>query len=348
MRIGKPDNSLLDAEVTTFEKLAEEIQRLRKIFKEEAQEDDLITHQHIQIPTEKIRDIWPNVSVDEQLQLSEVDGGLPTLTTDEESPDESLLLKMACDFTASESPFVIHLEALSLQSIPSSLVENQTFEKQAVGLHLPGNSLASLCLPASGEGNNLRALSLSANPLQGFSSLDLSGCRFLLSLDLSYCEELDLSAEGLGIVGATLRRLLLDGCGLRDLVGGQTAAEPLFARLPRLRELSLQENELEDLNAVAGLSVFQDPVFSLTSLNLKENEVCTSTSAKHYKESILKLAPKLTMLDNLALQIAGMVALGDLKNLKSDVEKNDTVVGENLEAEYNAAMKGNKDNTVIA
>ena len=223
----------------------------------------------------------------------------------------------------------------------------------AMGLSLANNSLSiEKGLPWS---NTLRILNFGGNcvSVPDLTQKLLPAQTNLLVLDLSHTEGIQL---GHGFAGSTscitLLRLVLDDCALSSTTSEQQG-QSLFLGLSRLRELSLRENCLEDIESLGGLACLH---CSLSSLALEDNP-CVDTAAGLERVRGLALAhlPLLTTLDRrplrdqpsdskvevvLARVDGGSSAVGGLGEGKGGLDQ--------MEKEYLAALKQERDVTVVS
>jgi hypothetical protein len=225
------------------------------------------------------------------------------------------------------------LEGLDLTSL--DLID-PAIRATVTSLNVGGNSLDALEVPLR---SNLRQLTLSGNPLT--SPPALWGCPNMLVLDLAYSPAPGLRAVHLAPL-PRLRVLRLDGWGLSSLMDPLDPGMSLLAFVRCLRVLSLAENELADVPTVAagvkGLA-------SLEELDLRENPVASSA---RYKEGLRAAVPTLRVLDGQSLDTTGVVrSLQEIKGLREQVERNATLLDENMELEVDAALKGKRDIGVI-
>uniref|UniRef100_A0A7S2SRZ5 Uncharacterized protein n=1 Tax=Rhizochromulina marina TaxID=1034831 RepID=A0A7S2SRZ5_9STRA len=262
--------------------------------------------------------------------LESLDGLAVEGEMDGEGGDEHGLRVVAEDLGAEE---------LAVREIPSSVTS----------LNLSGNALegtgAVFLAP-----NHLRSLNLSGNPL-GVSP-DLGGCSLLVDLDVSFCPSITSGlAHLLSASLSSLRRLNLSGCEISSLVTDQEdQCVSLFTGVPHLLELSLADNVLDSMEAIAkGVS----PLAQLHSIELRDNPVAEDT-AYASKEFVAGLGlPALRRIDDKSLVFATEVrSLGEVAAAqgeeRADVLIADAAASAAMEAEVDAALKGHKDNTAIA
>jgi len=283
--------------------------------------------------------------------------------------------------------------------------------QRVTSLSLSGNNLSSL--GALSSLSRLRGLSAGGNPLTSWHAPNiLSGCRCLVELDLSYTYGLGAlladnglrtsgSASPFAHLGDSLLSLNLASCGLSTLAlttsvekdmkreagegdGDATVGEGsgstnfLLGGLSLLLELSLAENELDDLDMLLSEKGLGPVATTLQELDCQENPMNDGESEPVYRRRLLAAAavaaavpegssperasaplalPRLQRLDGKG--IAGVATgasrtLGDVTGgqcLGLD-EKSTGILGDApamaaLEMEVDAALKGHRDMAVI-
>lgn len=243
---------------------------------------------------------------------------------------------------------------------------------QVVFLSVASNKLTSLA-PLDSD-NRLRGLSAGANPLSGFPTL--RGCSALLvDLDLSYCAlgpALAVWAPGapppLAHLAALLR-LNLTSCDLTAWACGPAPAEEggpahggaggaggfalLLGGLAKLRELTLAENPLSASAAAAGAGL--EPVPALLELDLRDTPLSAGAAAEAaLKRVAAERCPSLGRLNGKSLRVAPGLGLGAAaahpsgKDGKSAPFLLDAPSMASFEKEFDSAMKGERDNTIVA
>lgn len=230
-----------------------------------------------------------------------------------------------------------------------------------VSISVAGNKLSAPRILDSP--NSLRCLSAGGNRFTRPPSL--LGCTFLVDLDLSYThglfdalgygeEELG-DEEDEGGVGevisppfrhlSSLGRLNLCSVGLHRLCAPRVGS--LLAGLVSLKDLCVAENEVGDLDDLAlGLGA----AAGLEELDAKENPV---TEGRAYRARVSGLLPSLVSLDGRSLVLTtsstanGRVADGRGASLVLDAPAADAFAG-NIEVEFDAALKGHRDTSVVS
>ena len=200
----------------------------------------------------------------------------------------------------------------------------------------------------------------------------ISNCTQLIILDLSYTENLCISSV-IGMICPQLIRLVLDGCSLQSTLlptpedHSNDETSSIFYGLVQLKELSLKENLFKDVESLKGLSFFSFQnkytdilVPTLTTVSLVDNPLMEVTSTRKDMETfIFKELPFLTHLNDKSMDSyigASGIAIpsGDLsKILKRDGGGGSVAVGgqegfENMDKEYLAALKGERDVTIVS
>lgn len=218
-------------------------------------------------------------------------------------------------------------------------------------LLLPNNEVEDArCLEVP---NQIRSLNLSGNPLCGVPTL--LGCTCMVDLDLSYCPGMQLQqADSPPFLHlGSLLRLNLTSVGLTSLHGTDNKAA-LLGGLVKLRELSLAENELVELDdVVAGLSRLK----FLEALELQDNPVRDDSG---YRPDVLQASlPCLAVLDNKNLRrtwndkgegkVGASESMSRRARLNMDADAR-LVIGDAPAAEQEAAeaMRGHVDTTPVA
>lgn len=248
--------------------------------------------------------------------------------------------------------------------------------RSLTGLNMSSNQ----CMDSTFSSSRLLALTtdlsylhLGGNQLVYPASLfkNLSNCNILI-LDLSYTETLCLSAFDFLYI-PQLKRLVLDGCNLESTTcksSEDTEEEiSIFWGLVELQDLSLRENQLSSIRSLSGLSFFNIssvgtaaiPNYvtnllppTLSQIWLSSNPCCeTSAGSAEVNFYVKMLIPSLLTVDGRAVQEAATRSIDLSKVLKREEVGNSlSVTGsgvafENLEKEYLAALKNEKDGTVV-
>jgi Leucine-rich repeat (LRR) protein len=250
--------------------------------------------------------------------------------------------------------------------------------RSLTGLNISGNQCTDSTFSSSrllATTTDLSYLHLGGNKIIYPTSLlrNLSNCNILI-LDLSYTETLRLSAFDFLYI-PQLKRLVLDGCNLESTscrASVDTEEEiSIFWGLVELQELSLRENQLSSIQSLSGLTFFNFSSIdtatipsgvtyllppTLLQLWISSNPCCDTTSGSMEVNELMKmLIPSLLTIDGRAVQEATTTRKIDLsKVLKREVVgSSSSVTGsgmafENLEKEYLAALKNEKDSTVVS
>jgi hypothetical protein len=236
-------------------------------------------------------------------------------------------------------------ESLEISYIPEDL----GLPSNIIGLDVTSNALSSFSL-ASQSSTKLEQLILSLNPdLFSSSSFVLSGVSQTLSfLDLSFvCVNKSVLFVSLNPL-QNLRHLCLDGCELESLAisnpttEGQAEEEDSFFLPPTvtssLIELQLVDNGLTSIDELSDIS----KLVNLEVLNLSEND-CQLDS--NYRTRMLALIPSLKKFDSHFTSVGEIVKLDKVEGLRDAVEEG--AILNAAEKEFDAAMKGRIDNTVV-
>jgi len=279
------------------------------------------------------------------LELSEVVDG---------EVDQSWNGVLVCDCLGTE---------LSLEMIQSTLSNCS-----ASGLSLANNNIKGPLnlLPFS---ESLHYLNFGGN---GVSVADLCDSLLVLAadnlwcLDLSFTELLVLSGDcfARGDRCRSLLRLVLDGCSLSNTIITGTEEDDddnsssLFVGLPSLRELSLRENQFEDVASLKGLIVLRPTLYSLW---LQE---CPVVDTKAGQDEVTAMAlehlPVLQYIDKKLLpgRLGGSSSIASRETptvaLRREEGGSQAVGGlvgaglDQMEKEYLMALKGERDNAMIS
>jgi hypothetical protein len=198
----------------------------------------------------------------------------------------------------------------------------------------------------------------------------------LVVVDLSYAPQLNF--DGAAAFGTTphLRRLVLDGCNITSTTvtsstkkegASPSPLDSIFFGLVSLLELSLVDCALATIDSLNGFSFFgsmQNAQLqgSLMSVNLADNPLRQGTAAlsKEASERLVILCGRsLVKIDGKAFQLDSAAANANeaVSQLKVGRINNDNIAagftpgGGDLDAadrEFTQALKGEKDNTVVA
>jgi len=215
----------------------------------------------------------------------------------------------------------------------------------------------------------LRSLTLSGNAVTRLPNL--TSCPLLVDLDLSYCEDIVIDDPSIfAAVSETLVRLNLTSCGLSSLLteaasdGGEGAGDgqgtpndttllSIFGGLTQLKQLFLGENDLDGADLVAqGL---QPIAGTLQELELAENPI--SETSGYSKQAFITETLHLSNLrtfDGKGLSwragTSKHVALATAINADSErAQANfDPAGSASLESEFQAAVSGQVDSTVVS
>ena len=210
---------------------------------------------------------------------------------------------------------------------------------------------------------NVISLNIGATAIKSIALMSLRiNSQSLLSLDLSYSESLELVA-GSFLLLVNLRRLNLDGCNIADtssdisIVQRSDSPDPpvsksIFLGLVRLTDLSLNENNLSDVQSLTGLvAFFSMPYCRLQRLSITDNEDLPYSAYSSYVAAAVKT---LLFVDNMctanhivsafpvvpgsrgAAETVGHAGFLDEKGLDS------------MEREFLMALKNEKDVTVVS
>ena len=274
----------------------------------------------------------------------------------------------------SDGNYLINLESCGLPELIISLntALNDSL-KQLKGLNIANNGIEDNTFASLHVLRSTYLMSLHAGgncPGPNFAK-SISNCTQLIILDLSFTENLCISSA-LGMICPQLIRLVLDGCSLQSTLLPTAEDDSkdeisIFYGLLQLRELSLRENLFEDVKSLKGLSFFsfQDKytdilVPTLTVVSLLDNPLMEVTSTRKDMEAfILKELPFLSHLNDKSMEsyvgASGIAApSGDLsKILKRDGDGGSAAVGgqegfENMDKEYLATLKGERDVTIVS
>jgi hypothetical protein len=224
-----------------------------------------------------VPDPWADVQPEEQWKrLKEEDG---THIVGESGDDPQELVATSDTGNA----LWLKMEGADLESFAFS----DAIRSRVTALDLSNNSLTSIGEELASGSTWIRTLLLAGN---GFGACpNLRPYRCLVWLDLNFIEVEYASSDFAPL--AVLRRLTMDNCGISSLLDADGA--PLFGQLPSLEELSVQENELEDIDdnfkmGLAGLSG------RMREFDLRENAAVDCMSNKRaYTDCIVELIPSL-------------------------------------------------------
>lgn len=276
--------------------------------------------------------------------------------------------------------FALNAECAELQNldpIVPFLMGNST-KGQCVILNISNNSIPTeefLDKQTFIRQSSLQALSIGGNPIPELSIISNLLPQSLVCLDLSYCDGISVNKGSFHSLFQILR-LILDGCGISSTSTSADGAS-IFSGLVSLEELSLKENNLESKTSLQGLKYFGFAGFvplsediamtffgsidyslrpsCLKHLHIAENPLC-ETSALH-KETVAQLLldiPSLETLDEKPLRSRESTGVPQVQLTRADTGRSSAMVGisaaglDNMEQEYLAALKGEKDSSVIS
>ena len=296
--------------------------------------------------------------------------------------DSDELEKVGSDFATCGSPrcaFQADCVGISdLEFYDKAVASDNPFNNKIVALSLSNNQLTNSAFDCSQLPNSTTILQLNigGNSLQYTPKLPPN----LLFLDLSYSEELKFTCCGMFTACPQLLRLVLDGCGLTST--SSAANDPniqssIFFGLARLKELSLKENMFEEVAHLAGLNYFSKKSLSidnarvsatteqnvesaeisslhatLHTINISSNPLCESTSGrKDVMEYLTNTITSLSIVDDKYIRQKDEVAIIDKSSAaytsQHHVISDNDMITETMAQEYAAALKGERDNTVI-
>ena len=277
----------------------------------------------------------------------------------------------ACYMITSESTCSVEL----IKSLSSAFQESI---QQVKGLNIANNGLDDSVFSSVDmlTSPHLMLLQVGGNSLgQGFAA-SISSCNQLMILDLSFTENLCIPSA-LGIVCPQLVRLVVDGCSLKSTVMETSSSEEegdspdeetsIFYGLLQLRELSMKENLFDNVDALKGLCFFSfqgkhtDILLpTLRTLWLNDNPFMEVTATRKDMESfVLTELPFVTGLNDKSIELyrgsnSVIAVSGDMSSvLKRDGGGGSSAVGgqegfENMDREYLAALKGERDVTIVS
>ena len=276
-----------------------------------------------------------------------------------------------------DNPSIILAECLEINdlSIFETFVQKFPVEGGIIGINL-GNNLIELSddqsVFSSLSSPNILYIHLGGNRI---SSLHFLSKNFnnssLLILDLSYTESLAIERDSF-VTLPQLTKLILDGCNIsQTLIKLENSSSSIFTGLINLHHLSLKDNDLDSLESLIGITYFSfsnlgfeyellpnhSDIFPpcLRSISLKDNPYNFNDKLKLEVHNVLASAiPTLQDIDGYILNEPDMHISIDLsKILKRKVGASANIDGlqgkglDNMEIEYLAALKNEKDFTVI-
>jgi hypothetical protein len=278
-----------------------------------------------------------------------------------------------------DNPSIILAECLEINDLNvfETFIQKFSVEGGIIGINL-GNNLIELSddpsVFSSLSSPNLLYIHLGGNRI---SSLHFLSKNFnkssLLVLDLSYTESLAIERDSF-ITLPQLTKLILDGCNISQTVirlENSSSYSSIFTGLINLHHLSLKDNDLDSLESFIGITYFSfsdlgfenellpnhSDIFPpcLRSISLKDNPYNCNDKLKLEVHNILASAiPTLQYIDGNIFNKPDMHISIDLsKILKREVGASANIGGlqgkglDNMEIEYLAALKNEKDFTVI-
>ena len=272
--------------------------------------------------------------------------------------DEFILLELLTEIKANNAKeYCLNAEMASLQTLDifNSLCDTSEIPAELVSMNLSSNNLTDVQFIDNGiitQVETLKYLSLASNNIIFATNITFNCTRNLLYLDLSYTDELQLTA-GCFMFLNCLQKLVLDGINL-SITHDTTNSLSYFIGLINLTELSLKENQISEKDALNGLiMIFNNHEFyRLKKIFLAENPLPLSK----YKAALGSAISTLRFVDS---QQVNAESVNDtpyhvLEHNRSN-QSNNISIGEyhdnkgldSMEAEYLAALKGERDNTVV-
>lgn len=284
-----------------------------------------------------------------------------------------------------DSPYTVSAECADLSGIDYIV---SLLNQNCIAVNMANNSIGDKDLEKHAApliSSNIRALHIGGNRFRRLATVIPVLPVGLLVLDLSYSEGLELSFDCLKSC-FQLMRLVLDGCGLSTtMVSDQrnTRQQSLFQYLYCLQELSLKENNLDSIASLSGLAelarVTMEPLppavcaaafgaasasspGALRSLWLADNPICDISSV--YTEVLQMLQSQLSSLqfvDDKPVRGSTKSSVlspqyhhhyhysrADSSGESGDYSSNSNKAFEAANAEFLAALKGEKDVSIVA
>eukprot|EP01038_Epipyxis_sp_PR26KG_P014204 gene14204-19058_t len=304
---------------------------------------------------------------------------------------------------------IIEMDGLEIIN-PTEILQKCQFTNQIflmLGIEAPSNNITDESIrnmfndyTLSHLTSHIHSYNLSSNKISNvhdFLSYQHS-LQSLLRLDLSFCEELKIEANCFAF-SPFLQYLCLDGCNINSLTittashhhetesnNHDNHIDSIFYGLVDLKELSLKENNLQDLDSLDGLYYFSynfihnnnhihnhshnhnthdtnKLVPTLTRLWLADNPVTEiQSSLTKFRHEIIAQIPSLVKIDEFQTNNNNnnnQQNNNDLKNIlkrtnNNSCDNNDNILGiqsnglDELEKEYLSALKGEKDVAIVS
>lgn len=163
-----------------------------------------------------------------------------------------------CGFFGSKDLFVKCEEGINTSDF--SFIEHveQTTGMKVMAIKIPNNDINtdSPLLQCLESRPHLQFLNIASNPLNDLADMITSFPRNLLVLDLSFCEDLCITANCFLAV-PQLQSLSLEGCNISNTnVSDGDIRSSIFFGLVGLEELNVKDNALADLESCQGLKYF--------------------------------------------------------------------------------------------
>ena len=277
-----------------------------------------------------------------------------------------------------DNPSIILAESLEISdlSVFETFIQKFPVNSYIIGINL-GNNLIELFddqpVISFFSSPNLLYIHLGGNQISSlhFLSNNLNGSNLLI-LDLSYTENLTIEHNSF-VTLPRLTKLILDGCNIsQTLIKLENSSSSIFTGLINLHHLSLKDNYLDSLESLIGITYFSysnlgfeykllpnhSDIFPpcLRSISLKDNPYNCNDKLKLEIHNILASAiPTLQDIDGNIFNKPDMHISIDLsKILKREVGASANIGGlqgkglDNMEIEYLAALKNEKDFTIIS
>lgn len=269
--------------------------------------------------------------------------------------DEFILLELHTETKANNAKeYCLNAEMASLQTLDifNSLCDTSEIPAELVSMNLSSNNLTDVQFIDNRitQVESLKYLSLASNNIIFATNITFNCTRNLLYLDLSYMDELQLTA-GCFMFLNCLQKLVLDGINL-SITHDTTNSLSYFIGLINLTELSLKENQISEKDALNGLMIFNHEYYRLKKIFLAENPLPLSK----YKAALGSAISTLRFVDSQQVNTESVnnTPYNVLEQNRSN-QSNNVSIGEyqdnkgldSMEAEYLAALKGERDNTVV-
>ena len=269
--------------------------------------------------------------------------------------DENIVMDLVNETKTNDAKeYSLNAEMVSLQtlSIFNSLCDSTVVPASLVSLNLSSNNLTDIQLMDTNilQNNTIKFLSLASNSVQFVTNITLNCTRSLVYLDLSYMEDLQLTA-GCFMFLNQLQKLILDGINLSATYDASNSLSH-FIGLINLSELSLRENQINSFDALNGLLIFNhDHYKCLKKLYLADNPLPLSK----YINNLSGAIGSLRFIDSQQVHGASANPFRVLEQNRGNRIGNHVNISEYqdskgldaMEAEYLSALKGERDNTVV-